>query len=90
MSRYVLNIKFCICTFQATMQLADTHATNVAALNVIFSSLVLITKIFYSLNFQVVLNIVLKEFLFYLLYVIQYHLPILYYCVLISFLSDTL
>ncbi|CAL1277563.1 unnamed protein product [Larinioides sclopetarius] len=38
--------------FVATMQLAETHSTNVNALKVIFSSLVLITKIFYSLNFQ--------------------------------------
>ncbi|XP_054706218.1 exportin-2-like [Uloborus diversus] len=38
--------------FVATMQLAETHSTNVNALKVIFSSLVLISKIFYSLNFQ--------------------------------------
>ncbi|GIX92895.1 exportin-2 [Caerostris darwini] len=38
--------------FVATMQLAETHSTNVTALKVIFSSLVLIAKIFYSLNFQ--------------------------------------
>ena len=38
--------------FNATMDLAKTHASEPAALKVIFSSLVLICKIFYSLNFQ--------------------------------------
>lgn len=38
--------------FVATMQLAETHSTNVSVLKVIFSSLVLIAKVFYSLNFQ--------------------------------------
>lgn len=38
--------------FVATMQLAETHSSNPAALKVIFSSLVLITKVFYSLNCQ--------------------------------------
>lgn len=38
--------------FVATMDLATTHATNPTALKVIFSSLVLISKVFYSLNYQ--------------------------------------
>ncbi|XP_074642803.1 exportin-2-like [Tubulanus polymorphus] len=38
--------------FEATMQLAQTNANDPSALKVIFSSLVLICKIFYSLNFQ--------------------------------------
>ncbi|ELU00355.1 hypothetical protein CAPTEDRAFT_165697 [Capitella teleta] len=38
--------------FNSTMELAKTHASNPDALKVIFSSLVLICKIFYSLNFQ--------------------------------------
>ncbi|XP_064605063.1 exportin-2-like [Liolophura sinensis] len=38
--------------FNATMDLAKTHASNPDALKVIFSSIVLICKIFYSLNFQ--------------------------------------
>lgn len=38
---------------QATMDLAKKHASDPSALKVIFSSLVLICKIFYSLNFQV-------------------------------------
>ncbi|GFT75368.1 exportin-2 [Nephila pilipes] len=38
--------------FVATMQLAESNSSNVNALKVIFSSLVLIAKIFYSLNFQ--------------------------------------
>jgi exportin-2 (importin alpha re-exporter) len=38
--------------FNSTMELAKTHANNPDALKVIFSSLVLICKIFYSLNFQ--------------------------------------
>lgn len=36
----------------ATMGLADAHSSNPAALKVIFGSLVVIAKIFYSLNFQ--------------------------------------
>ena len=35
------------------MELAKTHASDPAALKVIFSSIVLECKIFYSLNFQV-------------------------------------
>lgn len=35
------------------MGLASTHANDPAALKVIFSSILLICKIFYSLNFQV-------------------------------------
>ena len=35
------------------MDLATTHAADPQALKVIFSSLVIICKIFYSLNFQV-------------------------------------
>ncbi|KAK2193331.1 hypothetical protein NP493_15g03058 [Ridgeia piscesae] len=38
--------------FAATMELAKTHAADPNALKIIFSSLVLISKIFYSLNFQ--------------------------------------
>ncbi|XP_060521599.1 exportin-2 [Cylas formicarius] len=36
----------------ATVNLAETHANDVNALKVIYSSLVLICKVFYSLNFQ--------------------------------------
>lgn len=38
---------------QATIELCQTHATDVNALKVLFSSLTLIAKLFYSLNFQV-------------------------------------
>ncbi|XP_072259360.1 exportin-2 [Pyxicephalus adspersus] len=38
--------------FQATIALCNTHASDVAALKVLFSSLILIAKLFYSLNFQ--------------------------------------
>lgn len=38
--------------FKATMGLATAHANDPAALRVIFSSILLICKIFYSLNFQ--------------------------------------
>ncbi|KAL5021450.1 hypothetical protein ScPMuIL_000605 [Solemya velum] len=38
--------------FIATMDLAQKHAQDLKALKVIFSSIVLICKIFYSLNFQ--------------------------------------
>ncbi|XP_052256836.1 exportin-2-like isoform X3 [Dreissena polymorpha] len=38
--------------FNSTMELAKTHATDPNALKVIFSSIVLECKIFYSLNFQ--------------------------------------
>lgn len=38
--------------FAATMELANVHANNPAALKIIFGSLVTIAKIFYSLNFQ--------------------------------------
>ncbi|XP_064625610.1 exportin-2-like [Lineus longissimus] len=38
--------------FEATMKLAREHASDANALKVVFSSLVLICKIFYSLNFQ--------------------------------------
>ena len=37
----------------ATMNLAKEHSSNVGALKVIFGSLVLISKIFYFLNYQV-------------------------------------
>ncbi|CAG9857406.1 unnamed protein product [Phyllotreta striolata] len=36
----------------ATINLSQTHANDVAALKIIYSSLVLICKVFYSLNFQ--------------------------------------
>nr|XP_042908071.1 exportin-2 [Parasteatoda tepidariorum] len=38
--------------FQGTMQLVETYANDANALKVIFSSLVLIAKVFYSLNYQ--------------------------------------
>lgn len=38
---------------QATIELCQTHGTDVNALKVLFSSLTLISKLFYSLNFQV-------------------------------------
>lgn len=34
------------------MNLAQTHASDVNALKIIYSSLVLVSKVFYSLNFQ--------------------------------------
>uniref|UniRef100_A0A6I8MZ53 Exportin-2 n=1 Tax=Ornithorhynchus anatinus TaxID=9258 RepID=A0A6I8MZ53_ORNAN len=38
--------------FKATIELCSTHSTDASALKVLFSSLVLIAKLFYSLNFQ--------------------------------------
>lgn len=38
--------------FVATVNLTQTHANDVAALSIIYSSLVLICKVFFSLNFQ--------------------------------------
>ena len=38
--------------FVATMNLTEVHAQNVEALKVIYSSLVILSKVFYSLNFQ--------------------------------------
>lgn len=38
---------------QATIELCQTHATDVNVLKILFSSLTLISKLFYSLNFQV-------------------------------------
>lgn len=38
---------------QATIELCQTHGSDVNALKVLFSSLTLISKLFYSLNFQV-------------------------------------
>ncbi|CAL7948888.1 unnamed protein product [Xylocopa violacea] len=38
--------------FVATMNLTQVHANNVDALKVIYSSLVILSKVFYSLNFQ--------------------------------------
>ncbi|KAK9304581.1 hypothetical protein QLX08_004022 [Tetragonisca angustula] len=38
--------------FVATMNLMQVHANNVDALKVIYSSLVILSKVFYSLNFQ--------------------------------------
>lgn len=35
------------------MNLTEVHAQNVEALKVIYSSLVILSKVFYSLNFQV-------------------------------------
>lgn len=42
----------CLQFLQATHGLCATHANNPEALRVIYSSLLLICKIFYSLNFQ--------------------------------------
>uniref|UniRef100_A0A8C7GR38 Exportin-2 n=1 Tax=Oncorhynchus kisutch TaxID=8019 RepID=A0A8C7GR38_ONCKI len=39
--------------FKATIELCQTHATDINALKILFSSLTLISKLFYSLNFQV-------------------------------------
>uniref|UniRef100_A0A4W5JLS3 Exportin-2 n=1 Tax=Hucho hucho TaxID=62062 RepID=A0A4W5JLS3_9TELE len=38
--------------FKATIELCQTHATDINALKILFSSLALISKLFYSLNFQ--------------------------------------
>ncbi|KAG7283270.1 LOW QUALITY PROTEIN: hypothetical protein CRUP_005012 [Coryphaenoides rupestris] len=38
--------------FKATIELCQTHAKDINALKVLFSSLTLISKLFYSLNFQ--------------------------------------
>ncbi|MGH0145719.1 UNVERIFIED_CONTAM: hypothetical protein FKN15_024670 [Acipenser sinensis] len=38
--------------FKATIELCQTHANDVNALKILFSSLTLIAKLFYSLNFQ--------------------------------------
>ncbi|XP_006881683.1 PREDICTED: exportin-2 isoform X2 [Elephantulus edwardii] len=38
--------------FKATIELCSTHANDVSALKILFSSLILISKLFYSLNFQ--------------------------------------
>ncbi|XP_006839263.1 PREDICTED: exportin-2 isoform X2 [Chrysochloris asiatica] len=38
--------------FKATIELCSTHANDVSALRILFSSLILISKLFYSLNFQ--------------------------------------
>uniref|UniRef100_A0A8C7GUF7 Exportin-2 n=1 Tax=Oncorhynchus kisutch TaxID=8019 RepID=A0A8C7GUF7_ONCKI len=38
--------------FKATIELCQTHATDINALKILFSSLTLISKLFYSLNFQ--------------------------------------
>ncbi|XP_046736247.1 exportin-2 [Diprion similis] len=38
--------------FLATMNLAQVHANNIEALKVIYNSLVILCKVFYSLNFQ--------------------------------------
>ncbi|OXB61025.1 hypothetical protein ASZ78_015022, partial [Callipepla squamata] len=38
--------------FKATIDLCSTHANDASALKVLFSSLILIAKLFYSLNFQ--------------------------------------
>ncbi|KAM5246124.1 exportin-2 isoform 2-T2 [Ctenodactylus gundi] len=38
--------------FKATIELCSTHANDASALKVLFSSLILISKLFYSLNFQ--------------------------------------
>lgn len=38
------------------MKLTQEHANNVEALKVIYNSLVILCKVFYSLNFQVSFN----------------------------------
>ncbi|CAB1353828.1 unnamed protein product [Coregonus sp. 'balchen'] len=38
--------------FKATIELCQTHAKDINALKILFSSLTLISKLFYSLNFQ--------------------------------------
>lgn len=38
---------------KATIELCSTHANDASALRILFSSLILISKLFYSLNFQV-------------------------------------
>ncbi|KAF2980496.1 hypothetical protein EK904_000600 [Melospiza melodia maxima] len=38
--------------FKATIELCSTHANDASALKILFSSLILIAKLFYSLNFQ--------------------------------------
>ena len=38
--------------FKATMNLTNVHAGNEAALKVIYASLTLVCKVFYSLNYQ--------------------------------------
>uniref|UniRef100_A0A8C5KQQ8 Exportin-2 n=1 Tax=Jaculus jaculus TaxID=51337 RepID=A0A8C5KQQ8_JACJA len=38
--------------FKATIELCNTHANDASALRILFSSLILISKLFYSLNFQ--------------------------------------
>lgn len=40
-------------TLQATMNLIQIHANNMEALKIIYNSLVILCKVFYSLNFQV-------------------------------------
>ncbi|XP_043944905.1 exportin-2 [Protopterus annectens] len=40
------------CLFKATIELYQSHVNDKSALKVLFSSLILITKLFYSLNFQ--------------------------------------
>jgi len=49
----VVSAAGCVCVSQTTMELSVTHANNKDAVKLIYSSLVLIAKIFYSLNFQV-------------------------------------
>ena len=50
------NVHMYLFVFQGTMELANTHSSDPIALKVIFSSIVLICKIFYSLTFQVTLQ----------------------------------
>jgi heme/copper-type cytochrome/quinol oxidase subunit 4 len=44
---------FLLCFLQTTMDLANKHSNNPESLKILFSSLTLICKIFYSLNSQV-------------------------------------
>lgn len=52
-NRCKMLLNMCPSVLQATIDLCQTHATDVNALKVLFSSLILICKLFYSLNFQV-------------------------------------
>lgn len=44
---------------QATMNLTQVHANNPEALKVIYNSLVILCKVFYSLNYQVSIYILI-------------------------------
>lgn len=56
---YVNELNWISCS-QATMNLTQVHANNPEALKVIYNSLVILCKVFYSLNFQVSTLAVIK------------------------------